>query len=144
MPTPRDWQIDTTLRLTDEKGGELKTVETGTKPVNWNYCRCTTYCRTQQRQERSVGMTIWWTSPHPIIESADSQIQSLHQVATGTPSHVPLQRRAIIITMFRGSGTNCMVGPYIFEFFHRIFEFSRHISKYRPLSKAGLPSSARP
>jgi len=27
----------------------------------------------------------------------------------GTPSHVPLQRRAIIITILPGSGTNCMV-----------------------------------
>jgi len=27
----------------------------------------------------------------------------------GTPAHVPLQRRAQIITIFRGSGTNCMV-----------------------------------
>jgi len=26
----------------------------------------------------------------------------------GTPSHVPLQSRAIIIAIFRSSGTNCM------------------------------------
>jgi len=40
--------------------------------------------------------------PPPIL-----QVHSLHQIAMGTPSHVPLQRRAIIITVFRGSGTNC-------------------------------------
>jgi len=28
------------------------------------------------------------------------QIHSLHQVAMGTPSHVPFQRRAIIIAFF--------------------------------------------
>jgi len=27
----------------------------------------------------------------------------------GTPSHLPFQRRAIIIAIFHGSGTNCMV-----------------------------------
>jgi len=36
-------------------------------------------------------------------------IHSLHQVATVTPSHVHLRRRGIIIAIFRGSGTNCMV-----------------------------------
>ena len=49
-------------------------------------------------------MTMWWTSPPPLL-----QIHSLHQVAMDTPSHVPLQRRAIIITILPGSGTNCMV-----------------------------------
>jgi len=49
-------------------------------------------------------MSVWGPSPSHIL-----QIHSLHQVATGTPSHVPLRRRGIIITIFRGSGTNCMV-----------------------------------
>ena len=50
-------------------------------------------------------MTIWWwTSPLLKVE-----IHSPHQVTMGTTSHVPLQRRAIIITIFRGYGTNCMV-----------------------------------
>jgi len=49
-------------------------------------------------------MTTWGTSPPPIL-----QIHSLYQVAMGTPSHVPLQRRAIIIAIFSGSGTNCTV-----------------------------------
>jgi len=47
---------------------------------------------------------IWWTR-HPRI----LQIPSLHQVATGTPFHVPLRHRVIIITIFHGCGTNCMV-----------------------------------
>ena len=38
--------------------------------------------------------------------SADSLTD---QVAMGTPSQVPLQHRAIIIAIFRGAGTNCMV-----------------------------------
>ena len=38
--------------LVAEKTGELQTGESGTKPVNWMYCRCTTYCSTQQQQER--------------------------------------------------------------------------------------------
>jgi len=37
------------------------------------------------------------------------QIQSLYQVATDTPSHVPLRRRGRIITIFRGFGTSCLV-----------------------------------
>jgi len=51
-------------------------------------------------------MTTRETSPTPIL-----QIHTLYQVALGTTSesHVPLQRRAIIIAIFRGSGTNCKV-----------------------------------
>jgi len=49
-------------------------------------------------------MIVWWTSPPRIL-----QIHSPHQVATGTPSYVPLLRRGIIITIFHGFGTNCMV-----------------------------------
>ena len=57
------------------------------------------------RRDKVGGiMSIWWTSPPPIL-----QIHSLHQVAMGTASHIPLQRRAIIITIFRSSGTNRMV-----------------------------------
>jgi len=37
-------------------------------------------------------MTIWWTSPPPLL-----QIHLLHQIAMGTPCHVPLQRCTIII-----------------------------------------------
>jgi len=44
-----------------------------------------------------------------IQSSSYSQIHSLHQVAKGTPTHVPLRRRAIIVAIFRGSGTYCMV-----------------------------------
>jgi len=94
-----------------EKTGELKKLENLTKSVNWKYCRCTTYCGTQQQQERQgrrdnnfIRMTVWCTSPLAILE-----IHSLHQVAMGTPSHVPLQRSATIIAIFRGSETSRMV-----------------------------------
>ena len=49
-------------------------------------------------------MSVWGENPPHIL-----QIHLLHQVATVTPSHVPLRRRGIIIAIFRGSGTNCMV-----------------------------------
>ena len=45
-----------------------------------------------------VGIVnIWGLSPPDIL-----QIHSLHQVATGNPSHVPLRCRGIIIAIFRG------------------------------------------
>jgi len=44
------------------------------------------------------------TSPPRIL-----QIHSLHQVANNTPSYVPLWHRGIIITIFHGFGTICMV-----------------------------------
>ena len=46
-------------------------------------------------------MSTWGPSPAHIL-----QIHSLHQVATGTPSHVPLRCRGINIAVFRGFGTN--------------------------------------
>jgi len=49
-------------------------------------------------------MIIWGTSPCRML-----QIHSLHQVATGTPCHVPLQRREIFVTIVDGFGTNFMV-----------------------------------
>jgi len=55
---------------------------------------------TAERDNATVIMTIWWTSP---------QIHSIHQVATGTSSHIPLRRRAIIVAIFHGSGTCGMV-----------------------------------
>ena len=56
--------------------------------------------------EAGMIMSIWGPSlPGPHI----LQIHSLHQVATGNPSHVPLWRRKIIIAIFCGFGTNCMV-----------------------------------
>jgi len=93
------------------------------------------------RRDNAVRiMTIWWTSPYPIL-----QIHSLHQVAMGTPSHVPLQRRAIIIVIFRGSGTNCMVpsdwdsalrcvyGPNFTSVQHQnstVFSAAREVSRF--------------
>jgi len=41
--------------------------------------------------------------------SSHSTDHPLHQVAPVTPSHVPLRRRGIIITIFNGFGSNCMV-----------------------------------
>jgi len=55
------------------------------------------------RDNKAGKMNVWGPSPPHIL-----QIQSLHQVVTFTPSHVPLQRRGIIITIFRGSRTNWM------------------------------------
>jgi len=49
-------------------------------------------------------MSIRGHSPPHIL-----QIHSLHQFATGTPSHVPLRRRGRMIAIFGGFGTNCMV-----------------------------------
>jgi hypothetical protein len=56
-------------------------------------------------RENVVGIIIvWWTIPPLIL-----QIYSQHQVATGTPFHVPPRRRGIIIAIFHDFGTNCMV-----------------------------------
>ena len=49
-------------------------------------------------------MSVWGPRSSLIL-----QIHSLHQFATVTSSHVPLRRRGIIIAIFGGSGTNCMV-----------------------------------
>jgi len=49
-------------------------------------------------------MSVWGTSPPHILH-----IHLLHQVATSTPSHDSLWRRGIIIAIFRGFGTKCMV-----------------------------------
>jgi len=60
--------------------------------------------RIGERDNEAGIMSIWGPSlPHIL------QIRSLHQFATGTPSHVPNRRRGIIIAIFRGFGTNCMV-----------------------------------
>jgi len=59
---------------------------------------------TEERDDAAERMTIWWTSPPPIL-----QIHSRHQVAMGTAVHVPLRCHAIIVTIFRSSGTYCMV-----------------------------------
>jgi len=72
----------------------------------WNIvtARPTAAPRNSGRDNAAGIMIIWWTSPPLIL-----QIHSLHQVATGTPFHVPLRRRGIIITIFHGFGTKCMV-----------------------------------
>ena len=62
--------------------------------------------RSSGRDNAAGIMIIWWTGPPRIL-----QIHSLHQVATGTPFHIPLRCCGIIITTFHGFGTNCMV-PY--------------------------------
>jgi len=94
--------------LAAEKTGELKNWRIWYKNQSIGSivsARPTAAPRNGRRDNAAGIMTIWWTSPPPIL-----QIHSLHQVAMGTPSHVPLQRRAVIIAIFRGSGTNCM-GP---------------------------------
>ena len=37
------------------------------------------------------------------------KIHSLHQIATGTPCHVPPRRRGLIFAIFHDFGTICMV-----------------------------------
>jgi len=65
---------------------------------------CTTIIIQHSLYNTLRKMSVWGPSPPPIL-----QIHSLHQVSTVTASHVPLRRRGIIISIFRGSGTNCMV-----------------------------------
>ena len=74
-------------------------------PVNWKYCcaRPIAAPRNGRRDNVEGIMITWGTSPPPIL-----QIHSLHQVATGTPSHVPLRCRAmvlLVVAIFRGSVT---------------------------------------
>jgi len=72
----------------------------------WNTvgARPTTAPRNSTRNNAAGIMIVWCTSPPRIL-----WIHSLHQVATGTPSHVPIGLREIIITTFQCFGTNCMV-----------------------------------
>jgi len=72
----------------------------------WNIvsARSTAAPRIGGRDNAAGIMIVWRTSPPLILH-----IHPLHQVATVTPSHVPLRRRGIIITIFHGIGTNCMV-----------------------------------
>ena len=83
--------------------------DSGTKRVIWEYCWCTTYSapRISGRNNEAGKIIVWAPRPLHIL-----QIHSLHQVATVSLSHVPLQCRGIIIAIFRGSGTNCMVPSY--------------------------------
>ena len=60
--------------------------------------------RNSGRDDTAGIIIVWWTSPPLIL-----QIHSLHQVATGTPSHLPPRRRGIIIAIFHDFGTNSMV-----------------------------------
>jgi len=66
----------------------------------------TTAPRNSGRDNAAGIMIIWWASPPRILH-----IHSMLQVATDTPLHVPLWCRGIIITIFHGFGTSCMV-PY--------------------------------
>jgi len=81
-------------------------------PVNWKYCcaRPIAAPRNGRRDNVEGIMITWGTSPPPIL-----QIHSLHQVATGTPSHVPLQRRAMIIAIYRGFGNALVLGPIVWS-----------------------------
>ena len=64
-------------------------------------CWCTTYSapRIGGRDNEGGKMSLWGPSPSHVL-----QIHSLHQVDMGTPSHVPRQRRVIIVAIFRGLG----------------------------------------
>ena len=107
---------------------------------------------TAERDNATMIMTIWWTSRPPIL-----QIHLLHQVATGTSSHVPLRRRAIIVAIFHGSGT-CGMFPGTVQWgallvwisdllIWRIFQFFRPlevtISKFRHWHRLKKPRFAR-
>jgi hypothetical protein len=80
----------------------------GVKPANLKYCQWRPTSAPQSRngvRDNASGIMIkWGTSPPCIL-----QIHSLHQVATGAPSHVLLRCCGIIITTFHGIGTNCIV-----------------------------------
>jgi len=101
-----------------KKIGDWKKLETLVQKQSfWNIvgARPTAAPRNSGRDNAARRMMTWWTSlPHIL------QIHSLHQVATGTPFHVPLRRREIIITIFHGFGTNCMV-PSIWDLAPRCF-----------------------
>jgi len=89
--------------LVAEKTGEWKKLENLQLEVG---ARPTFAPRNGRRDNVEGIMSTWGTSSPPIL-----QIHSLHQVAMGTPSHVPLQRRAIIVAIFRGSGAT-PYGPH--------------------------------
>jgi len=67
----------------------------------------------QTNDNASPDLRIWKLGPLTLDPQAWHRFRYAlghqHQVAMGTPSHVSLQRRAIIIAIFRGSGTNCMI-----------------------------------
>jgi len=78
---------------------------TGTS-VKWRYCRCKTYCLPSNsgRDDSNERMTPRGTNPPPVL-----QIHSLRQVPKHTPSHVALRHCVILIAIFSGFGTYCMV-----------------------------------
>ena len=73
-------------RSNNRKNWRLEKIgDSGTKSVILKYCRCTTYCKYLATTGEITGIiTVWWTRPPLIL-----QIHSLHQIATGTPFHVP-------------------------------------------------------
>jgi len=75
-----------------------------------------------ERDDAAGKMTVWWTSPPPILH-----IHSLHQVATGAASHFPLRCLVMTVTIFRGSGTYCMVSSVWDLKLKRIFVPNFHI-----------------
>jgi len=99
--------INFSMVLAIEKIGDSEKLEILVQNQSfWNIvgARPTAAPRIGGRDNAAEIMIVWRTSPLLILH-----IDSLHQVATVTPSHVPLRRRGIIITIFHGIGTNCMV-----------------------------------
>jgi len=91
--------------LAIEKSGDQKKLEILVQNQSfWNIDNLLQAPSNSGRDNAAGIIIVWWTSPPLIL-----QIHSLHQIATGTPSHVPPRCRGIIITIFWDFGTNCMV-----------------------------------
>ena len=81
--------------------------DSGTKPVILKYRRCTNYCKHIATAGEITQQESWLCDE--LVLLSFTEIHSLHQIATVTPSHVPPRRHGIIIVIFHYFGTNCMV-----------------------------------
>jgi len=92
--------------LAIEKIGDWKKLEILVQTQSfWNNVGARTTEHSIGIRDNAAGIMIVWRTSPPLI----LHIHSLHQVATVTPSHVPLRRREIIIKKIHGIGTNCKV-----------------------------------